>query len=108
MKAWFLFFIGTIAFFLYKYIKRGKKAEAFNMTFWFKDNWQELLLTFLFDFAAMLIVMDSGTSIDLTEVISFLPAGIVLSATLVVAFFVGFGGGAAVYSMLKRKVKSNG
>jgi len=106
MKTWFLFFLGTLAFFLYKYIKRGKKAEAFSIKFWFKDNWQELTLTFIFDFAAMIILLDKNTHIDLSEILSFLPATVELSASLILAFFVGYGGGAAIYAMLKKKIKA--
>ena len=107
MKSWLLFLLGTVAFFLYKYIKRGNKEKPLSITFWFKDNWQELLLTFIFDITAMIILMDNGTTIDLTSVLAFLPAGVELSATLFVSFFVGFGGGAAIYAMLKKKVKDN-
>ena len=55
----------------------------------------------------MIILMDNGTTVDLTSVLAFLPAGVELSATLFVSFFVGFGGGAAIYAMLKKKVKDN-
>jgi len=107
MKAWFLFLLGTFAFFLFKYIRRSKPEQPLSIKFWFVDNWQELLLTFIFDFAAMIILLDNGTRIDLTSLLSALPANVELSAILLVSFIVGFGGGWGIYTMLKKKVKDN-
>lgn len=104
MKSWFLFFLGTLGYFLHRYIHR-KDKQSFDLRFWLQDNWPELLLAFIFDLAAMIIVMDPDTAIDLTQLLSQLPVGLVVSAKLVSAFACGFGIGWGVYTVLKKKVK---
>jgi len=104
MKAWFLFFIGTLAYFLYKYINRGSKQSSFSIVFWLKDNWPELVLSFLFDLAAVLILLDPNTAIDLAK-ITWMPAWLSFSAELFGAFFFGFGGGVIIYAVFKKKIK---
>jgi hypothetical protein len=105
IKAWFLFFLGTLAFFLYKYINRSNK-EAFSIKFWIQDNWPELLLTFTFDLAAVVVFLDNSTVIDLTK-IEWFPAWLSLPVNLVAAFFMGYGGGAAIYKLLEKKVSDS-
>lgn len=107
MKAWFLFFLGTLAYFLVRYINRKEKRPDFTLSFWIKDNWQELILAFIFDLAAMLIILDPNTAIDLTKLFSSLPADIVVSSTLVLSFVIGYGGGWGVYAMIKKKVSDS-
>jgi hypothetical protein len=103
MKAWILFFLGSIAYFLYRFTTRRTKAD-FDFKFWMKDNWPELLLTFIFDFAAVLILLDPETNIDITK-IEWMPSWLFLPFRLVGAFLTGYGGGWAIYSIFKKKVK---
>ena len=104
MKAWFLFFLGALAYFLYRYNTRKNKIENFSFKFWFKDNWPELLMTFVFDLAAVIILLDPETSIDITK-IEWFPGWLVLPFRLVGSFLVGYGGGWAVYLVFKKKAK---
>lgn len=38
MKNWVLFFLGTLAYFLYRFIKRKEKRPDFSIHFWIEDN----------------------------------------------------------------------
>ncbi|MCJ7447916.1 MAG: hypothetical protein MUO72_09495 [Bacteroidales bacterium] len=104
MKNWFLFFLGTLGYFLYRYSTRKEKRPDFDFKFWIKDNWNELLLTFVFDLAAIIILLDPDTAIDLTK-IGWFPSWLVLPVKLVGSFLLGYGGGWAVYAIFKKKVK---
>jgi len=104
-KAWFLFFLGTLAYFLYKYINRSKKTIGFKIGFWFKDNWPELVLSFVVDFGMALVFLDKTPAIDFSQ-IAWIPAWLKARAVLqLFAFFLGYGGGLVVYNILKKKVK---
>lgn len=103
MKPWILFFIGTLAYFVYRYMDRSNKEKP-SISFWWEDNWPELLFTFLFDLAAILILLDPDTKIDLTK-IEWFPSWLVLPVRLVGSFLLGFGGGLAIYEVFKRKAR---
>lgn len=104
MKAWLLFIIGTLAYFLIRYTGREDKRPDFDLGFWFKDNWAELLVTLLLDVAVMIIFMDNNT--DITVWLSkFLPEGIIVSAKLVTALGCGLGLGAGIYAIFHKKLK---
>lgn len=105
IKAWLLFLLGTIAFFLYRYIRRDDKSKALSVRYWIKDNWQEFLLCLIFDFAAMIVLLDNSTIVDLSKLWSFLPADVTVSTKLVLSFIIGYGGGWGIYNMLKKKVQ---
>ena len=98
-----MFILGTLAYFLQRYSNR-KVKDSFDLKFWLKDNWNELVLAFIFDLAAMIILLDPATSIDITQ-IEWMPAFLVLPVKLVGSFLVGYGGGLAVYSIFRKKVK---
>jgi len=104
MKNWVLFFLGTLAYFLYRFIKRKDKRPDFSLHFWIEDNWPELLFAFIFDLAAMLILLDSDTAIDLSQ-IAWFPLWLDLPVKLAGSFILGYGGGLAVYNIFKKKVK---
>jgi len=105
MKAWILFFIGTLAYFLYKYINRSKKTIGFKLGFWIQDNWPELVLSFIVDFAMALVFLDKTPAVDFSQ-ITWIPVWLKARAVLqLFAFFLGYGGGLIVYNILKKKVK---
>lgn len=105
MKAWLLFFMGTLAYFINRYATRCDKTTDFNFKFWVKDNWPELLTALIYDQAAMIIITDAGTSIDLSKFLSTLPIGFVISGKLFLAFGCGTGLGKGAYELFKKKVK---
>jgi hypothetical protein len=104
MKAWILFFLGTLAFFLYKYLTRKDKSTKLSPIFWWRDNYPELLFSFVIDLAVMLIFIDPETKVDLSQ-IAWFPKWLVLPVKLAGSFLIGYGGGVAVYNIFKRKVK---
>jgi len=106
MKAWVLFALGTLAYFLNRYSNRTDKTIAPSFSFWMKDNWSQLLLAFIFDLAAMMLVMDAGTTVDVTNWLNQLPIGIVVPGKLLLAFGCGFGLGAGAYELLKKRSKT--
>jgi len=104
MKAWILFILGSLAYFLIRYSKRRNKLADFDFKFWLKDNWPELSVILILDIAVMIIFMDAGTNI--TEwLTTFLPAGIAVSTTLVAALACGLGLGKGIYEAFRRKLK---
>jgi len=103
MKAWFLFLLGTLAYFDLRFIKRKDKSN-FDLKFWLKDNWPELVFTFILDLIVMIILMDSETSV--TEWLnSKIPLGLVLPSKLIFAALCGLGFGKIGYEMINRTVK---
>ena len=103
MKAWLLFLLGTIAYFDLRFINRKDKS-VFDIKFWFKDNWPELLFTFILDLIAMIILMDSDTNIT-AWLIRILPDGLVLPAKLLFAALCGLGFGHLGYEMIQKTLK---
>ena len=106
MKYWFMFLLGTLAYFVRKYIYRSKKTVAFDLKYWALDNWPELLFAFIFDLAAMIILLDPETAIDLNT-LQWVPEGMVLPAKLVLSFVIGYGGAYGIYSTFKKKVNDS-
>lgn len=102
MKSWVLFFLGTLAYFLSRYINRRKKNIDFDFNFWLKDNWPELTFAFIIDLAMVLIALDPDTNIDITG-ISWIPEWLTFPVKLLVSFGIGFGGGAGVYAAFRNK-----
>jgi hypothetical protein len=103
MKFWFMFLLGTLGYFMHRYTTRSKKDASFDMRFWIKDNWPELIFAFIFDLAAMIILIDPETSIDLNT-LQWVPDGMVLPAKLVLSFVIGYGGAYGIYSTFKKKI----
>lgn len=100
MKAWILFFLGTLGYFLYKFNGRTDKTK-FSFTFWLKDNWSRLLWAFILDLSLMIIIMDAGTKVNL---LSSLPEWIELPGKLVLASLTGYGLGTIGYSLARKKI----
>ena len=105
MKSWLLFFLGTLAYFLIRYANRTDKAPSFSFSFWIRDNWVQLAVALILDLAAMIILLDSGTNLTLW-LKTFLPAGVAVSAELVIALGCGLGLGAGAYEVFKKKLKN--
>lgn len=102
---WIMFFLGTLAYFLYKFITRSKKTIAPTLKFWWKDNAPELLLSFVVDFAVALALIGEVGNFDpakMTFIPEWLPFGFVVKLFF---FFIGYGGGLLVYNILQKKVK---
>jgi len=104
MKAWFLFILGTLAYFDLRYMGREDKEKGFDIVFWLKDNWPELSLALILDVIAMIILMDSDANITVF-VAKYLPDGLVLPVKLLVSAGCGLGLGYGVYEFVKKFIK---
>jgi len=108
MKAWFLFILGSLAYFLVRYgddkKKLSKMIADFDLRYWWRDNWNELLVVAIFDLAAVMILFDPETAIDITK-IEAIPSWLILPIKLVGAFILGYGGGWSVYGIFRKKAK---
>lgn len=104
MKNWMLFFLGTLAYFLNRYLNRKVKIKEPSLIYWGKDNWPELLFSLVFDLAIMFIFMDPETVIIIDK-ITWMPEWLILPTKLIGSFLIGYGGGLGVYKIFKKKVK---
>ena len=104
MKAWLLFILGSIAYFIIRYLDRTDKTTDLDIKFWFKHNGLQFVLALILNIAAMVIFMDSD--MDITEWLkSFLPTGVIVPIKLLVGFGCGLGLGKGVYELFKEKFK---
>ena len=103
MKSWFLFFLGTLIYFLIRFTNRTDKSKEATINFWLKDNWPELIVTFSLDLMAMMLLMDDNTNIT-GFLTSFLPDGVVVPAKLMIGAACGLGIGAGIYELFKSKL----
>ncbi len=105
MKAWLLFFLGNIAYFLQRYNnRRDKKAQVTLGRYW-KENWSRIMWAFVFDLIPMIILMDKNTQIDMSPLLAKLPFGVVLSGKLALSAIIGYGIAFAAYHTRKKKVQ---
>lgn len=108
MKAWFLFLLGSLAYFLVRYgddkKKMSKMVADFDLGYWWRHNWNELVVMAIFDLAMVLVLFDPETGIDLTQ-ISWIPPYLTFPVKVVGAFLIGYGGGYSMYTLFKKKEK---
>jgi hypothetical protein len=103
MKAWILFFLGSLIYFFIRYTNRTDKIKDFNLKYWLKDNYPELIVTFGLDLLFMIVLMDDDVNVTgfLTK---FLPEGVIVPAKLLIGAGCGLGIGAAIYELFKSKL----
>jgi Fe-S oxidoreductase len=101
---WLVFLIGTLLYFLIKFVKRADKTKEPSLLFWWKDNWPELLLSFGFDFLAMIILCNSETNITVF-LAKLVPEGIVLPTKLMIGAACGLGIGGGIYELIAGKLQ---
>jgi hypothetical protein len=94
--------MGILVCFITKYGNRRKKEQAFNLLFWWLDNWPELTATMLVDVALLIIYLTGDLKIDAS---SFLPDWVGSIGSLTVSFALGLGLAALIYEVFKSKVK---
>jgi hypothetical protein len=104
MKAWLIFLLGTAAYFFIRYAKRTDKVKDFSIKFWLKDNYPELISTFIIDLIAMIILMDADTNLTVW-LASKIPEGLVLPAKLIFAALCGLGFGHIGYELIQKTIK---
>jgi len=95
--------LGIAICFLTKYGNRSDQSKPFSFGYWMKDNWNELLVTLLFDISVMILVMAGDIQIDMTQ---FLPEWAISTGSLTLSFALGLGVAALIYEIFKKKVKA--
>jgi len=104
MKAWFLFILGTLVYFLFRFEGRADRSKEPDLVFWFKDNWIQLTGAFLLDLIAMILLTDS--SINLTLYLNkHIPEGLVNLTILALPVACGLGLGWGAYEFIKLFLK---
>jgi hypothetical protein len=101
---WLVFLIGTLLYFLMKFIGRIDKTKEPSFVFWWKDNWPELLLAFGFDVLAMIILCNKETNITVF-LAKLVPEGIVFPTKLIIGAACGLGIGGGIYELIAGKLK---
>lgn len=104
MKTWLLFGIGSLIYFMIRYIGRTDKAKDFSLAFWFKDNIPELSVVFGLDLILMIILSDSRVNVS-GFLAKHLPEGIVVPAELIIGAACGLGLGYAGYEFIQKTIK---
>ena len=104
MKAWLLFFLGTLAYFLIRYAGRTDKSKELDWKFWFTDNWVQLSGAFILDLIAMLLITDPDIDIS-GWLIKFIPEGLVSLTMLAIPAACGLGLGWGAYEFIKLFLK---
>lgn len=104
MKTWLLFLIGSLIYFMIRYLNRTDKVKDFNLWFWFKDNYPELIVAFGLDLLFMIILTDDGVNVS-GFLAKHLPEGIVVPAELIIGAACGLGLGYAGYEFIQKTIK---
>lgn len=104
MKAWLLFLLGTVGYFIIRYEGRTDKSKELDINFWIADNWIQLAGAFILDLIAMILFTDSN--INLTLWLSmYIPEGLVSLAILAIPAACGLGLGWGAYEFIKLFLK---
>ena len=98
--------MGIAIYFLGRFSKRRNKTKA-NLVFWLKDNWVELLQTYLINAAFMIILMMPQVIINIDKFVNeYVPFDVVvvpLVAKMVISFLLGWVFTAIIYRIVKSK-----
>ena len=94
--------IGIVIYFLTRYSSRREQDKTFSLKFWINDNWVELVITVLFDAALVLLVMVGDIQLNVTQL---LPEWVTAAGGLTISFLLGLGLAAAIYEIIKTKMK---
>lgn len=97
---WFLFFLGTLAYFFIRYDGRTDKSKEFDFLYWLKDNWAQLSGGFILDLMAFLLIAYSGFDISIW-LGKYVPEGLVGLTVLAIPAACGLGLGYGAYELLK-------
>lgn len=108
MINWILALIGMMMYFINRYKNRNAKEVKFSFAHWIKDNWPESSLSVLSVISLMIIFMNKGAELDISQLIEKVP--FIKGATtevikMVVALAIGFGNSALFYFMFRTKKK---
>ena len=97
--------LGLYVTFIRKYLARRDKTKNLSISYWFKDNWQELSQSLAFFIAIMLILVQKETIINLDQWFNdkFFSGEFQLPAKEILAFVIGWAINEIVYVMNRKK-----
>lgn len=95
--------LGITIYFLTRYGSRAEKDKDFSLAFWWKDNWNELVTTVLFDAAVMILFLAGDIELNISQ---FIPEWLMKVGGLTIAFALGLGLAALIYEIFKKKIKA--
>ena len=104
MKAWLLFLLGTIAYFIIRYEGRGDKSKELDIKFWIRDNWVQLSAGFILDLIAMILLTDTSINLEIW-LCKYVPEGLVSLTMLAIPAACGLGLGWGAYEFIKLFLK---
>ena len=81
--------IGILIFFISRFNGRKDKVKETSISFWFKDNWGELISIALFDIALMMLVFIGGIEFNFEKLAPMLPEGLKLVGDGAMCFIIG-------------------
>jgi hypothetical protein len=97
--------LGILIYFLLRFMNREDKTKEPSVKFWIEDNWVELIVISLFDFALMIILIFGGLQVDFTKMIPAWPDWITLSGDYALSFLIGVIGAATGYIIIRKKIE---
>jgi len=86
--VWLIAFLGIALSFFVKYAKRTSKEKVWSFTFWIKDNWPEVVSSFLSMF--ILLIIFQRTEFDQASFVQKVPWITSLPMDLVAAALAGY------------------
>lgn len=105
-----MMFLGIFINFLAKYRLKSNE-DNFNVKYWFKDNWPELLQSTLFSTAIVFLFVHPDTTVNPEELYKWLqrflplPEGVIFPMNLFIPFIIGLTINNIVYWYNKKKEK---
>lgn len=102
MMNWILALVGLAIYFVVRYSGR-KNRTKFNVRFWLKDNWPEILVSILATFAFLVILLDPEAEIDLAALLKDVPFVKSLPTAKLVSLAVGYLNSWLFYTIFKMK-----
>ena len=102
MINWILAAIGLAIYFIGKYSKRKNKTK-FNLRFWLKDNWPELITSILATIALLVIFLDEGAVFDFSSIFEGVPFIQALPTEKFVSLLIGYLNSFIFYNLMKFK-----
>ena len=98
--VWLIAFLGIVLSFFVKYAKRTAKEKSWSFTYWFKDNWPEVIASFLSMF--ILVIIFKQTEFDQSALVEKIPWVTSLPMDLVSAALAGYLNNTLWYAIVKK------
>lgn len=102
---WILNLIGIIIFFVNRYFGREVKTTGFSWSYWWRDNWQEVITILLINLALMIIMHMKETRLAIDQLMAQLPAWVKILGVPGICLGLGLGLSWLIYQLFVKKVE---